>query len=196
MKYLFGIVAFVFSGLLSFQVWAQRVQRAYQNPGFFIPAKEMNRPAERLPQLSSPQKKSVARPARYIAVDGRFIPVVEKAPEIEMDLLEEEEDDEDFSQTGQNTESSLETENDVENDREETTVPADLPQNPKPVFEIYDDQTDTTKLPPYKTRYNKYFAKLNVFQQNGSFPPDADFDQAMEKFKTRKKIILYNGVPE
>lgn len=154
---------------------------------FFIPAGELEPRYEKLPPVpntgaytpratTTPQQNA----KRYIAVDGRFIPVVEKTPP-EANLA--------------TTPSSEEVAT------VETPVVAETPAPTQPQPPVEEEvfhatlppKTDPVdlSLPSYQNRYAQYLESLQIFQQTGSLPPNPELEKTLAKLDSNDYVIVY-----
>lgn len=196
------------------QVFSQPYEAAYNRPapGFFMPESELAPRFEKLPPIAAPQTYQTPNAAptvnpapqrarkvsRYIAVDGRYIPVFE------------EDDDEDLTEVPVQITTDFDDEEELPVPEiaaaplESTTAPAPLvreaavisapkPQPkqtistlPAPRFE-----DENPQQPLYRSRYNQYLASLQEFQKTKNMPYNPELENTLAKLKSDKEIIIF-----
>lgn len=201
--------------------------------GFFIPQKELTPRYEKLPPIALPAATPSAadrikpktpnvqpvqkRVSKYIAVDGRFIPIYEKQ---EASSPPEDENDVNLITQENNTEAVITT--DFIDEESEDPIPNSfhsdntdiVTQNISPLNkhdEIEDNQTAVERspsptqnepqddsgqsLPRYRYRYAQYLQDLQIFQQSGRFPYNDDLEKTLGKMTSNQSITLYQNTP-
>lgn len=171
--------------------------------GFFIPASELEPRYEKLPPVpysSRPtfNQNQKQRIQKYIAVDGRFIPIIEERP-----LVMEDEQTDTLApvvpEEIQVTESGApQTDNKIAATVPESARSASVPQiQPETIFAVSAPQTDPVDvgLPSYRNRYAQYLSDLTLFQHGGFLPSNADLENTLAKMNSNEYRIMYQGEP-
>ena len=171
---------------------------------FFIPASELEPHYEKLPPIPNSatyKAKQSVNPdnniKRYIPVDGRFIPVVEKT-QAEENLTQQEPL---VTEPVTETKETAETTKPVKT-AEKPEEPKDLPikkedfHSPNRIKNLYAPEAPKTNpidlsLPSYKNRYAQYLETLKELQQNGNLPPNPELDATLSKLNSNEYVVVY-----
>ncbi len=216
-----------------------------KRPAFFMPEQEFTARYEKLPPIPEistaqpsaraqwearnnttdahapkPQAASTRKPDRYIAVDGRYIPVYDTPEPVVNDTNEtapstDQEPPETTTETAEAAPILQENEPLLPQPAVSTVV-EDIPA-PESV------QADTLPLPAgatataalptapavfstppaaamphpsepaYRKRYNQYLNDVQIFERSGQFPYNQDLETALSKMNSNRKISIYKG---
>lgn len=214
------------------------VYRLYAaEPGFFIPQKELQPRYEKLPPINQPvvqpsaqdrlNKDNTPPPAapvkkvsRYIAVDGRYIPIFEKETKsaeitpteetnLPDDLAEDTSakittdfDDEETTPAAE----SLPEKVIVSSSNEDLPAPSEikpveinsvsLPETRSTVIAAPQADKINPDLPNYRNRYTQYLHSLQIFGQTGLLPASQELDDTLGKMNSNRFIKIFDGIVE
>lgn len=227
----------ILSALLSISLYAYKAtsQNYIQGnglpaPAFFMPESELMPRYEKLPairpigqntnnyqpQTSQPVHKS--KPARYIAVDGRFIPVYDEETPENAELIASQDTSVDIDvDTEAEIEPVIPTNVPVSNESFEPVTlqiqpeiefvdiePEPLDNEPvlpssknikqkvnAPAFVAYDPEQA-----PYRNRYNQYLADLQTFEKTRTLPFNQELENTLSKLNSNQDILLFDETVE
>lgn len=226
MKYFRYLLIFVLFFVPVFQVVSQNLaddERPSLTPTFFIPKSELAPKYERLKPIVPVVRKLPAeqggiaveqkinaptrRVNRYIAVDGRYIPIyedVEETEELESEENEYEEDDEEIENEvetliapEQKAAPEAKEEFDFEEEEPEDFEPLLKVERAKPnkalaVRAPTFDPIDSS-LPSYQNRYSQYLGHLLSFQHTKLLPYNPDLENTLNKMSSNEYVVVFRG---
>lgn len=206
------------SSMLYNQAFSQPYEMAQTRPtpDFFIPASELAPRFEKLPPIAtpnnyptpystysaSPAPNTSGKVSRYIAVDGRYIPVYEEDPEADLTAVATQitTDFDDMEETAPITT--------VEEQPVQISPAPKIPETlPAPTLIIREaavispakpasqntQNTQNSQAPKYRNRYDQYLETLQIFQKNKQMPDNPELERTLAKLNSSHEIILFNG---
>lgn len=219
-------VIFIIFLLVSVPAFSQTkdfwMRNSNKNLEFFMPQNEMRPRYEKLPPIVNPVQYEpntaipldfeqnsemesslpVKRVKRYIAVDGRYIPVFEDISELgEIQDFENIDEGEDEGSYVEEVPPQLETKIvEMPVIVEDTVTGAEnynqseistLKQTTPTITALV--ETDNSALPAYRRAYAKYLQDLHIFRSSKSFPYDEALDKVLQKMNSDNKIVIFEG---
>lgn len=144
--------------------------------GFFIPATETAPRYEKLPPVTynGPLPTAVEQNVQYIAVDGRFIPLMPETPPQEESFTEP---------------LAIVSDEPAENVALEPSVQNNPPEN-QPVLLVESAPLDNG-IPPYKNRYAQYLQYLAQFQTTKQMPPNPELETTLNKLNSNGYTVFF-----
>lgn len=162
--------------------------------GFFIPQKELEQRYEKLPPIpnggaysNQPASIPEASATHYIAVDGRFIPVIENTSPVETNLAQSHQ-----IQNQDMVEEQILAENPAPVETQ-VAAPVEPVVKEEVFFAAMAPQIEPVDVsaPSYKKRYAQYLESLQSFQLTGVMPNNPELEQTLSKLNSNEYVVYY-----